>query len=173
MEWVPGEDSGAWRGHAPFLLAAVLMFGALPQWEAARRETLLQTLGWSWSTFTYTGSPTGEELLSRSALQGLRLWGMVDWLQRSLKRGAPSDSPRAWTSRYAARCFRPNLLCPILSLRRFVSVSSWVWFCLGMDIDTVWGSWMGKGHRVTRVHPYKSGTQICRRSSFHARHAPV
>jgi hypothetical protein len=96
--WPPREGDEVTLGHAPFLLAASLLLLPLPQWEAARRETLLQTLRTRGAADGDPGTSSGD-LLS-CALPALRLWGLVDWLQKELKRGAPAHSPGAWASRY-------------------------------------------------------------------------
>lgn len=108
MAWPPqGPTPQSTRGHAPFLLAAALLLLPLPQWEAARRETLLQTLHRS---LPAAASPPPLAELQASALPALRLWGLVDWLQRALKRGAPTSPPTAWSARFDPLSPRVSIL---------------------------------------------------------------
>lgn len=111
---------------APFLLAAALVMQSLPQWKSARRETLLQTLryglarpvgvagpsapppGPGTGADNYGGGGPGptDQGLAAAAAPALRLWGLVDWLQGSLKREAPSQKPLSW----GARCDRVSTI---------------------------------------------------------------
>ena len=107
--------------QVPFRLALALLMQSPQQWDAVSPSALQHTMRSRLSASASTASAAGESTdtgesaveqegaaagsaeLLQVAAPGLRLFGLVDFLQRKLK--APTDTASGWQAALSIRCF--------------------------------------------------------------------